>query len=283
MRIGRFSKRGNGEALWGVLDLEAGTARPMLGGIRDWGPALTADPGAALPYGGEQLELASLRLLAPVEPAAKVIAAGATYAKHVAGLGLEMPKQPGVFLKTVASLVGPDEEIGYHRLTNALDYEAELVVVIGSEVSGGGRGAISAILGYTVGNEVSARDLQFGGAVTGMDTFGGKALDRTGPLGPWIVTRDEFGDESPDLEIELTVDGEVRQRERTGSLVWSVGEIVSYVSERSTLQPGDILFTGTPHGVGHEDGRYLKPGQEVVVTIERIGTLRNRVGQRASG
>jgi 2-keto-4-pentenoate hydratase/2-oxohepta-3-ene-1,7-dioic acid hydratase in catechol pathway len=136
------------------------------------------------------------------------------------------------------------------------------------------------VLGYTVGNEVTARDLQFGGSVTGMDMFSAKALDHTGPVGPWIVTRDEFGDESPDLALELSVDGEVRQRDRTSSLAWTVGEIVSYVSERSALHPGAILFTGTPHGVGHEDGRYLEPGQEVVVTIERIGSLRNRVGSR---
>jgi 2-keto-4-pentenoate hydratase/2-oxohepta-3-ene-1,7-dioic acid hydratase in catechol pathway len=283
MRIARFSTQGNGNASWGVLDLDRGTVRPVRGSIREWGPALTRNGGGEPAPAGEELELDAIRLLAPVEPGSKVIAAGATYAKHVAGLGLQMPKQPGVFLKTVASLVGPDEEIGYHPLTSQLDYEGELVVVIGAEVSGGGAAAVSSILGYTVGNEVSARDLQFGGAVTGMDTFSGKALDGTGPIGPWIVTRDEFGDESPDLALELAVDGEVRQSDRTGSLVWGVGEIVSYVSERSTLQPGDILFTGTPHGVGHEDGRYLEPGQEVVVTIERVGTLRNRVGPRRAG
>jgi 2-keto-4-pentenoate hydratase/2-oxohepta-3-ene-1,7-dioic acid hydratase in catechol pathway len=281
MKIGRFSNPDNGGALWGVIDLDARTVMPLRGTIGEWAPELTADPGASLPYSGRPLALDALRLLAPLEPTAKVIAAGATYAGHVAGIGLETPKQPSVFLKTVGSIVGPEDEIAYPTLTTQLDYEAELVVVIGAHVSGGGAGAISSILGYTVGNEVSARDLQVRGTVTGMDMFSAKALDRTGPVGPWIVTRDEFGDQSPDLGLELTVNGEVRQQDRTGSLSWGVGEIISYVSERSALDPGDILFTGTPGGVGHEDGRYLEPGQEVVVTIEGIGSLRNVVGARS--
>jgi 2-keto-4-pentenoate hydratase/2-oxohepta-3-ene-1,7-dioic acid hydratase in catechol pathway len=226
------------------------------------------------------VDLDTLEVLAPLDPAAKVIAVGATYAKHIAGMGLQMPTTPAAFLKTQASIIGPGDEITYPRLTTQLDYEAELVVVIGAPVSGGGASAITSVLGYTIGNEVSARDLQFGGGVTGMDMFSAKALDGTGPVGPFIVTRDEFGDEHPDLEIILTIDGEVRQRDRTSSLAWSIGEIVSYVAERSRLLPGDVLFTGTPAGVGHEDGRYLEPGQEVVVTISGLGELRNVVGPR---
>jgi 2-keto-4-pentenoate hydratase/2-oxohepta-3-ene-1,7-dioic acid hydratase in catechol pathway len=280
MKIGRLTTDDERNAFWAVADLDAGTARPLAGGIAVWAPMLTSDPTAEPAWDGDAVPLDGLRVLAPVDPAAKVIAAGATYAKHIAGMGLQMPDQPAAFLKTVASIVGPDEEIAYPAVTTQLDYEAELVVVIGHEVAGGGAGALTSILGYTAGNEVSARDLQFGGSVTGMDMFSAKALDRTGPIGPWIVTRDEFGDISPDLDLRLTVNGELRQHDRTGSMVWGVGEIVSYVSERSRLHPGDVLFTGTPSGVGHEDGRYLEPGQEVVVTIEGIGELRNVVGPR---
>jgi 2-keto-4-pentenoate hydratase/2-oxohepta-3-ene-1,7-dioic acid hydratase in catechol pathway len=280
MKIGRFEGPGTGRPFWGVIDLDAATVRAISGSIVDWGPLLTLRGGEPPYTDEEELELGALRLRAPLEPIAKVVAAGTTYANHVAALGLELPSEPSVFLKTVASIISPGEVITYPRLTSRLDYEGELVAVIGAPVDGGGAGAISAVIGYTVGNDVSARDLQFRDPGNGMDLFGGKALDGTGPLGPWIVTRDEFGDGSPDLELELTVDGERRQHDRTGHLIWSVGELVSYVAERSSLRPGDILFTGTAAGSGHEDGRYLQPGQEVVVTIEGIGSLRNTVGSK---
>jgi 2-keto-4-pentenoate hydratase/2-oxohepta-3-ene-1,7-dioic acid hydratase in catechol pathway len=149
-------------------------------------------------------------------------------------------------------------------------------MVIGAPVSRG-ESVVDQILGYCVGNDVSARDLQFGGSVTGMDMFSAKGLDDTSGIGPWITTRDEFGDGHPDLELTLTVDGEVRQRDRTSSMVWGCAELVEYVAARSRLAPGDVVFTGTPAGVGHEDGRYLQRGQVVEATIEGLGTLRNRV------
>jgi len=127
---------------------------------------------------------------------------------------------------------------------------------------------------------VSARDWQFGGSVTGMDMFSAKVLDRTSPVGPWIVTRDEFGDGHPDLELRLSVDGELRQCERTKNMAWDVGYLLAYVDARTRLGCGDVLFTGTPAGVGHETGRYLEPGQIVEATIEQIGTLRNPVGPK---
>jgi 2-keto-4-pentenoate hydratase/2-oxohepta-3-ene-1,7-dioic acid hydratase in catechol pathway len=279
VKIGRF-RDGAANELWAVVDPEAGSAQVLAGSISDWAPALTADADSAPPLDGEPLELASLETLAPVEAGAKVIAAGATYAKHVDGLGLKMPDAPAAFMKTFDSIIGPDEEIAYPALTTQLDYEAELVVVVGAHGSAEQSEAMAAILGYTVGNDVSARDLQFGGSVTGMDMFSAKCLDRTSGIGPWIVTRDEFGDSSPDLELSLTVDGETRQLDRTSSMVWGVDELLAYVGARTSMRPGDILFTGTPAGVGHEDGRYLEPGQEVVATIEGIGSLRNTVGKR---
>jgi 2-keto-4-pentenoate hydratase/2-oxohepta-3-ene-1,7-dioic acid hydratase in catechol pathway len=275
MRIGRFDA-GDGAPFWAVVDEK--DALPLPGAIADWAPGLIADSFAP-PATGDPRPLHDLRTLAPLERTANVVAAGATYAKHIAGLGLKMPDKPAAFLKPWQSVIGPDDEIAYSPLTTQLDYEAELVAILGDDVPEGGDGT-AAILGYTVGNDVSARDLQFGGSVTGMDMFSAKGLDRTSPIGPFIVTRDEFGDASPDLEMRLTVDGDLRQHDRTGSLVWGVGELVAYVSARSRLHAGDVLFTGTPAGVGHEDGRYLEPGQQVVVTIERVGELRNVVGPR---
>jgi 2-keto-4-pentenoate hydratase/2-oxohepta-3-ene-1,7-dioic acid hydratase in catechol pathway len=269
------------EPFWAVVDPDAGQVRAIAGAFAQWAPALTADPGGAPPLTGDEHALDDVTLLLPVEPYAMVVATGATYAKHIEGMGLQMPERPGAFLRTYRSLVGPGEEIAYPAVTEALDYEAELVVVIGApDVDPAD--PFRAVLGYTVGNEVSARDLQFAGSVTGMDMFSAKALDGTGPIGPWIVTRDEFGDGTPDLELRLTVDGELRQHDRTGSLVWGVDHLIAYVNARASLHCGDVLWTGTCAGVAHEDGRYLQPGQEVVTSIEGIGELRNVVGARAS-
>jgi 2-keto-4-pentenoate hydratase/2-oxohepta-3-ene-1,7-dioic acid hydratase in catechol pathway len=273
MRIARFEYQG--QTGWGVVDAQARTIGTLPGTPADWGPGLAARPGVA-PETTGTVRIESVRLLAPVEPGAKVLAAGATYAKHVAGIGLKMPEQPAAFLKPYESLIGPFDDIVYPALTNELDYEVELVVIIGAPVRAGDS-AEQGILGYCVGNDVSARDLQFGGSVTGMDMFSAKGLDDTSGLGPWIVTKDEFGDGHPDLELTLRVDGEVRQQARTSEMVWGAAELVDYVARRSRLAPGDVLFTGTPQGVGHEDGRMLTRGAVVEATIERIGTIRNTV------
>lgn len=279
MKLGRCAD--DSSTFWAVIDPDADAAVVIDGDLADWGGALVADFGAGPPLTGREERLSDLRLLVPLARDAAVIGAGATYPKHVADLGLVMPEQPAAFLKTRSSIVGPDDVIAYPALTEALDYEAELVVVAGAAFAPG-HGAMASILGYCVGNEVSARDLQFGGGVTGMDMFSAKALDGTGPVGPWIVTRDEFGDVHPDLELTLTVDGEVRQHDRTSSMAWGADFLLDYVNARSRVGAGDVLFTGTTSGVGHEDGRYLQPGQVVEVTIERLGTIRNVVGERGT-
>jgi len=261
---------------WGLVDVPRGAVDLIAGPLRDWAPTLTADFSATPPLVGRSVDLESAQLVIPVDPGSKVLAAGATYAKHVAGLGLQMPKKPAAFLKPYESLIGPFDDIIYPSITEELDYEVELVVVLGAPLRGGDAGA-AGILGYCVGNDVSARDLQFGGSVTGMDIFSAKGLDDTSGIGPWIVTRDEIGAGDPDLELTLTVDGEVRQQDRTSSLAWGPAELIEYVAARSRLSPGDVLFTGTPAGVAHEDGRYLQKGQVVEATIEGLGTLRNTV------
>lgn len=275
MRIARV--RDHDSTWWGVIEREQ--IRPLLSGFETWSTAIAAGAVDAADLGPPQ-PLAGVELIAPLRPGAVVVAAGATYAKHVDGLGLTMPSQPAAFLKTQASVIGHEDPIAYPAITTKLDYEAELVVIIGSPDVDPAHPEQS-ILGYTVGNDVSARDLQFGGGVTGMDMFSAKALDGTSGLGPSIVTRDEFGDDHPDLGITLTIDGELRQSDRTSSMVWTVGELVRYVNARCSLHAGDVLYTGTCAGVGHETGAYLRPGQVVDVTIERIGSLVNTVGARS--
>ncbi len=262
--------------MWGLVSEGEGTVDLIEGPLRVWAPALTVDFTTGPPLTGRTVGLDSVPLLMPVDPGSKVLAAGATYAKHVAGLGLKMPDKPAAFLKPYESLIGPTDDILYPPIAEQLDFEVELVVVAGRPLRRGDSGA-AGILGYCVGNDVSARDLQFGGSVTGMDLFSGKGLDDTSGIGPWITTRDEFGDAAPDLELLLTVDGEVRQQDRTSSLVWGPAKLVEYVAARSRLSPGDVLFTGTPSGVAHEDGRYLERGQVVEATVEGLGTLRNTV------
>ncbi len=264
------------EPTWALLDQAQRTVHLIDGSVREWAPVLIADLSSLPPLTGRTADLASVRLLPPVEPGSKVVAAGATYPKHVAGLGLKMPEQPAAFLKPYESLIGASDDILYPPITRELDFEVELVVIIGAPIGRCDSGQ-AGILGYCVGNDVSARDLQFGGSVTGMDMFSAKALDDTTSIGPWITTRDEFGNDHPDLELTLTVDGEVRQQDRTSSMVWGCGELIEYVAARSRFAPGDVLFTGTPAGVGHEDGRFLQEGQVVEATVERLGTLRNTV------
>jgi 2-keto-4-pentenoate hydratase/2-oxohepta-3-ene-1,7-dioic acid hydratase in catechol pathway len=278
MKVARCTDGDVDSSFWGIVDDTARTVTPIEIDFSTWAPLLTSDPGSPLPTGSPR-DLDELRLLAPVPDGANIVAAGATYPKHVAGLGLQMPEQPAAFIKTMASLIGPDDRIRYPEITEKLDYEGELVAVVGA-TDVDRHDPMSSILGYTVGNDVSARDLQFSGGVTGMDMFSAKVLEATSGIGPWIVTRDEFGNAHPDLELELTVDGQRRQHDRTSSMVWGADELVGYVNSRLRLHAGDALFTGTCAGVGHEDGRYLEPGQVVVVSIERIGSLENVVGER---
>ncbi len=277
MRIARFGD--DRTVFWAAVNPESGRLRLVDGDIRDWGPLVCAEGGDALPLTGDERDAAEVRLLMPAAVGVKVVCLGATYAKHVAGLGREMVGQPAGFWKPFSALLGPDDQIVYPAITKALDYEVELTIVVGTERVDHAD-PMRSILGYTVGNDISLRDLQFAGSVTGMDMFSAKSADRSSGVGPWIVTRDEFGDTSPDLQLTLSVNGEERQKDRTSSMAWPVDFLLRWADERTTLSTGDIVMTGTPAGVAYEDGRYLEPGDVVEATIERIGTLRNTVGPR---
>ena len=221
-------------------------------------------PFSAFEVSTARFPLREVRLLAPVLPS-KVIGIGKNYAEHAREMGGEPPAEPVIFLKPSTSVIGPGDPIPYPALTRELHHEGELAVVIGRlcrEVPV--QRAHEVVLGLTVGNDVTARDLQRSDA----QWTRAKGFDGFCPLGPWIVT-----DLDPsDLEISCAVGGEVRQHARTSDLMRGVPELICYVSAVMTLLPGDVILTGTPAGVGP-----MEPGDEVSVTIQGVGTLTNTV------
>jgi 2-keto-4-pentenoate hydratase/2-oxohepta-3-ene-1,7-dioic acid hydratase in catechol pathway len=244
----------------------------------EWAPAVCRDPHVLDGHTRAAQPLASVDLLAPLEPGCSVFAGGANYGTHLAELGLDGAR-PTVFLKAPSSLVGAQSHIQYPAITDCLDYEVELVAVFGSTAFDPDD-PWAGVLGYAVGNDVSARDLQFAKSVTGMDMFSAKSLRATSPVGPWIVTRDEVGDGKPDLTMILSVNGELRQHASTGEMAWDVAALFAYVDSRAGVGCGDLLFTGSPAGIGHTTGRYLRPGDVVEAAIESLGAQRNIVSAR---
>jgi 2-keto-4-pentenoate hydratase/2-oxohepta-3-ene-1,7-dioic acid hydratase in catechol pathway len=277
MKLARFR---HGDTVgWGVVDTTARTISPIAGTIAEWGPAITKGAGE-LSTDGKQLALDDVRLLAPIEPTATIFGVGLNYWTHLEKLGqTERPASTLGFVKPRAAIIGPDDELRYPRITKQLDYEIELVAVVGTDQINTSEQPTSAVLGYTVGNDVSARDTP--SPIGGPDLYSMKGLDRATPLGPWIVTKDELGGAGAlDLEITLRVNGETRQRDRTKKMIWSIDECIDYVRTRTSLAPGDVVFTGTTDGVAAEDGRWLQPGDVVESEIEGIGIIRNTVGPR---
>ena len=257
MRIARFAK-GDGVA-YGVVEGEAAQTIAEL-----YGHPFGIDP-SGVRLTGQRYPLAEVRLLAPVLPS-KVVAVGKNYAEHVREMGSELPAEPVLFLKPSTSVTGPGDRIAYPvKLTDRVDYEGELAVIIGRLCRDVPKErAYDVIFGYTCANDVTARDLQLKDGqwtrAKGFDTFC--------PLGPWMETATD----PSDLGITTTVNGEVRQHARTRELLWDVPSLIEHVSAVMTLLPGDVLLTGTPEGVGP-----LTDGDEVSVTVESIGTLTNKV------
>ncbi|MEH6499842.1 MAG: fumarylacetoacetate hydrolase family protein [Pseudoalteromonas distincta] len=281
MRLARCSYK-SGAPFWAVVDLEHEAVNPIHGSFKDWAPLVTAGQGiSALSFSAEPIAMQDIQLLAPVDPINRVVVAGANYLAHlVKDFGLEAPKQPVAFLKAYGALIGAHDPIRYPPLTEELDHEVELVAVIGKDEIDPAD-PLASVLGYTVGNDVSSRDLQRSGAKgIGMDLFAAKSQDLTTGVGPWIVTRDEFPQGSPQLRLTLAVNGEVRQDGNTAEMTWDVGELIAFVQARSSFRCGDILFTGSPAGVGMGTGRFLNPGDVVEASVEGIGTLRNVVSEK---
>jgi acylpyruvate hydrolase len=204
----------------------------------------------------------------------KIICVGVNYADHIAEMGREPPDFPTLFAKYNDALVGARDPIVLPTVSDMVDWEVELTVVIGRDARHvSADAAAAAIAGFTIGNDVSMRDWQN----RTLQWLQGKTFERATPVGPWLVTPDEVGGATPDLELVCEVDGVRRQCSRTSQLVFGPAAIVSYLSDVVTLRPGDLIFTGTPGGVGHAMNPpvYLQPGQVVRTAIEDIGELVN--------
>lgn len=271
MRIARFTVDG-GEPTFGLVqgELDEYGQLPEDAGV----VALAGDPIYAGINPLEQVHrLADVRLLAPVIPRSKVVAIGKNYADHVAEMknvtGGDAPSEPMFFLKPNTSVVGPGDAIVYPRQSENVHFEGELAVVIGricKDVPA--ERAADVIYGYTVANDVSARDLQ----VADGQWSRAKGFDTFCPLGPWIETDLTLDDVKSGLRVQTFLEGDPKQDGSTKDLIFDLPAIIAHVTAAMTLLPGDVILTGTPAGVGP-----MQPGDEVEVVIERIGALTNHV------
>ena len=231
----------------------------------------------AVEKGGNRLPLSEVELLAPVPRPGKFLAVGLNYADHIAETGAETPAYPTIFTKQPTCTNSPHGAIEIPRASSRVDYEGELGIVIGETCRHvAAADAPSVIAGYTIVNDVSVRDWQ---NRTRQFTMG-KSFDTHGPTGPAIVTPDELGDPH-DLNIRTLVNGEVRQDSNTKHLIFNCYAIIEYISTAMTLEPGDIIATGTPSGVaaGMPHPQWLKPGDTVCVEITNIGAIENQCVQ----
>jgi 2-keto-4-pentenoate hydratase/2-oxohepta-3-ene-1,7-dioic acid hydratase in catechol pathway len=227
------------------------------------------------PTNGSRFPLASVKLMAPVPRPPKMICVGLNYRDHAREAGLELPKVPTIFSKFSNVIIGPGDPIVLPKISKRPDYEAEFAFVIGP----GGRNipksrAMEHVFGYTIVNDVSARDFQM--ATT--QWLMGKTFDTFAPMGRYLVTRDEIADPHS-LDLSLSINGEILQKSNTRELVFGIPELIEYISSVVTLEPGDVVATGTPAGVGfaRKPPRYLQPGEEVVIQIQGLGELRNPI------
>jgi 2-keto-4-pentenoate hydratase/2-oxohepta-3-ene-1,7-dioic acid hydratase in catechol pathway len=257
-----------------VVDLSVAAPdlpRDMVGFLAAGAPAIDA----ARRTGGARgrIPLTAVRLRAPVPRPPKFLAIGLNYADHIAESGMPKPEYPVFFNKQSTCVTGPYDPIHRPRVSTLLDYEGELGFVIGRRCRYVPRErAAEVIAGYLVVDDVSVRDWQLRTPTMTL----GKSFDTHGPLGPWIITSDEVGDPHA-LELRTWVNGELRQRSNTRELVFDCFDQVATLSAAFTLEPGDIVSTGTPAGVGGAAGKFLVPGDVVRVEIERIGAIENRV------
>jgi 2-keto-4-pentenoate hydratase/2-oxohepta-3-ene-1,7-dioic acid hydratase in catechol pathway len=226
-----------------------------------------------------EYQTSSVKLLPPVPDPPKIVCLGLNYADHAKEGGVPIPKDPVLFSKYATALIADGDPIVLPPVSNEVDYEAELVIVVGKR----GRHlradqAADYVAGYTIGHDVSARDWQL--KKDGKQWMVGKTFDTFAPTGPVLVTADELPDPH-NLGIRLRLNGKTMQDSNTNQMVFQVGAILAYLSEVFTLQPGDLVFTGTPPGVGfaRKPPVYLKPGDVVEVEIDALGVLRNPVVQ----
>ena len=281
MRLVTF-RRGNADPEAGVvrgeevISLSPAGFPDTVSVIRGGAQALTdVDAWCARAPAGAAVPLSSVRLLAPIPRPPKLICVGLNYRDHAEETKMEIPKVPTIFCKFPTAVIGPGDGIVLPKSSTRPDYEAEFAFVIGR----GGRHIDAAawrehVFGYTIVNDVSARDYQM--ATT--QWLMGKTFDTFAPMGPCLATADEIADPH-ELDISLTLNGQVMQNSNTRNLIFRIPELVAFLSSVFTLEPGDVVSTGTPGGVGfaRKPPVYLKPGDQVVIRVEGLGELRNPV------
>ncbi len=220
-------------------------------------------------------KIGEVRLRAPIRNPEKIICIGLNYRDHCTEQNIPLPKNPILFSKFSTAIIGPGDKIKRPRLTNQLDFEGELAFVMGR----GGkdislRGAMDYVAGYTIFNDVSARDIQF----ADRQWLRGKAFDTFAPMGPFLVTKDEVGNPQQ-LAIKVKVNGKIMQDSTTANMIFDIPYLISFISQVVSLSPGDVVATGTPAGVGvfRKPPVFLQEGDEVSIEIEKLGLLRNTV------
>ncbi|MEL5991806.1 fumarylacetoacetate hydrolase family protein [Microbacterium phosphatis] len=265
-RLGRV----DGERITDVTDVAGASLRALLPRLEELTPALLAAEG-------DEHSLAAVTLLAPIDDPQKFLGIGMNYKEHAEEArqaGIPTPTSQLWFNKQVSCIAGPFDAIERPRVSEELDYEIELGVVIGTRCRHvRAEDARSVIAGYLVVNDVSVRDwLQ-----KRSPTFTlGKSFDTHGPIGPWLTTDDEIADPL-DLGMCLSVNGEVRQNWRTDDMIYDIYEQIAYLTQVMTLEPGDILATGTPAGIAAPTRNWLRPGDVVRAEIDELGAIENRV------
>lgn len=216
-----------------------------------------------------------VKIEAPVRNPGKIICVGHNYREHILEMGRELPSYPVIFAKFANTILGPEDDIPFYPISKHLDYEAEFTFVIGKKARNvSEEEALNYVAGYTITNDVTYRDIQR----RTIQWLQGKTVDGTAPMGPYLVTSDELSDPSG-LDIVLKVNDEVRQQTNTSNQVFDTKKLVSFLSSLMTLEPGDVVLTGTPGGVGvaMDPPQFLKDGDVVTIEIDKIGVLENKV------
>jgi 2-keto-4-pentenoate hydratase/2-oxohepta-3-ene-1,7-dioic acid hydratase in catechol pathway len=277
MKLVRYGRPGAEKP--GLIDAR-GVLRDLSRVVRDITPAVLTPAGLARLRRAGAGRLPAVkgrpRLGCPVAGIGKLVCIGLNYTDHAEEVGLPLPEEPTVFIKAGSAICGPRDPIVRPRGAGKLDYEVELAVVIGREARDvAGAAALGHVAGYCIVNDVSERAFQM---EHGGTTTKGKSADTFGPVGPWLVTADEVPDPQG-LRLWTTVNGERRQDGHTRHMVFPVGMLVAYVSRFMSLQPGDLISTGTPAGVGHgaRPPRYLQPGDVVEMGVDGLGVQRHVV------